>query len=133
MKLMVFIAVALAFVSTVLRDSGSGAVATALFSGMAVPLVWVALSFVLVRRGPWRESAILLLLNFSVSATLVAAISFLWSIVSPILPIPPGFNVRNDTLQDLYLALAVTVVFAAAWVFLLRRLLRHLKTRSFST
>ncbi|MCZ6657557.1 MAG: hypothetical protein O7C67_09695 [Gammaproteobacteria bacterium] len=90
MKLVVFVAAGLAFVSTVLRDSGSSVVSSVLFSGVAVPLLWVALSFILIRRGPRRDRAILLLLIFSVSVTLVAAIWILWSIASHIRAIPPG-------------------------------------------
>src|SRR4051812_27259610 len=82
MKLVAFCAVAFGCMAPMLHlwtigvvqgGSAQGLVTVALFGAVAVPLVWVGLSFALIRRGVWRDRFITALLLCSVSVALCIA------------------------------------------------------------
>jgi hypothetical protein len=78
MKLVVYCAVASACAAPMVRLSrinGGGAdfrglIAVALFESVLVPLVWVGLSVLVIRRGAWRDALICAVLLCSVSVSL---------------------------------------------------------------
>ena len=129
MKLIVFCAAAFACVAPIVRlwaiggpVGGGGTVF--IFSAIAVPSVWASLSFVLVRRGTWRDRLILSLLLFSVSAALVTAIGMLSWIARRMDWSSPAM------IRDLLLVAAVAITLAASVTFLVSRLARVFRSRS---
>src|SRR5580693_4816637 len=92
MKLVAFSAVAFACVAPMLNlwragviqgGTTQGLVLVALFEAVVVPLVWVVLSFALVRRGGGRDKLITAFLLGSVSVALSAAA---WLLISYTIP-----------------------------------------------
>jgi ABC-type spermidine/putrescine transport system permease subunit II len=78
-KLVAYCAAAFAFVAPLLRqwktdDSPWSGMSVFIVSAVAVPLIWVSLSFLLVRRGLWSDRLIFSLLLCSVSVALAADI-----------------------------------------------------------
>jgi hypothetical protein len=133
MKLVAFLAVGLACVAPMLNlwragvvngGTAQGLVSVALFEAVVVPLVWVALAFVLVRPGGWRDQFITALLLASVSAALGIAA---WMLIRYTLPAYGNPNVARESQLGLApVALHVTVIltlFAAA-LYLSMRLMR---------
>ena len=124
MKVVVFVAVPLGFLSPILRGS-QPVVGLFVFCGVAVPLLWTLLSFVLVRRGPRKDRVILLLLLCSVTVALAIAAWVLGSF---------GMHLSQDPAdithkwRELCLIIGVATTLVAAWAFLISRLVRRLKT-----
>jgi hypothetical protein len=96
-----------------------------LFEAVAVPLVWATLSFVLVRRGPWKVRIIAALLLCSTGVALGFAI---WTLASYTIPtfnnplIAPG---NRSGLRELTIHVAVILGLAAASLFLVVRIVRR--------
>lgn len=144
MKLVAFSAAAFACVAPIVRlwkltgPPWSG-ISVVIFNAVAVPLVWVALSFVLVRRGDWRDRLVLSLLLCSVSVALAAAAWMLFMVVSDTLQLrydsSLGLFVDSSNLvmepQEVIRALSlvgfVTIALAGAAVFLATRLMRKFR------
>ena len=113
-------------------DSGHG-ISLIIFSAVGVPLIWVALSVVLVRRAPWRDRLILSLLLCSVSVALAAAAWMLYLVIIEMIRNgpgvdPPEITYWNEMIRDLSLVSAVTIVLAGAACFLGARLVRKLRS-----
>jgi hypothetical protein len=131
-KLVAFFAVALASVAPMLNlwragvvsgGTARGLVDVALFEAVVVPLVWVALSVVLVRRGGWRDQLITALLLASVSAALGIA-AWLLIIYLPAYCNPNVAPERLLGLASLALHGTVLVTLSAAALYLTMRLRR---------
>jgi hypothetical protein len=131
-KLVVFFAVGLACVAPMLNlwragvvngGTAQGLIGIALFEAVVVPLVWVALSFVLVRRGVWRDRLITALLLASVSVALGFAT---WALIGYTIPTYSYPNVAPESRPGLAsLALHATVIatLSAAALYLSMRLM----------
>src|SRR5262245_24370211 len=88
LKVVAFCAVGLACIGPMVRlaaNSGTSVTAALLFIGVAVPVVWVALSRLLVRRGIHREQLILLFLLCSATTALTGASFIAYQILAEIL------------------------------------------------
>ncbi len=91
----------------------------AIFESVAVPLVWAGLSFVLIRRGGWRDRLITGLLLCSTSVALAFAC---WLFFAYLIP----DSIRKSRVDFSSTALFVLVIFlmAGAVIFLSLRLRR---------
>jgi hypothetical protein len=132
MKLVVYCAVASACVAPMVQlwrivvvDAGSlqGLVAVVLFESVLVPLAWVALSLLLVRRGAWRDGLICTLLLCSVSVALGIAS---WSLFAYTIP-AYGNPFERVGLSALTLHVMVILTLVAAILWLSFRLWRCLR------
>jgi hypothetical protein len=131
MKLVVYCAVASACVApmvqlwriVVVAGSLQGLVAVVLFESVLVPLVWVALSLLLVRRGAWRDGLICTLLLCSVSVALGIAS---WSLFAYTIP-AYGNPFERVGLSALTLHVMVILTLVAAILWLSFRLWRCLR------
>ena len=126
MKLVVYCAVGSACVAPMWRlwrlgvvggGSIQGLISVALFETVVVPLVWAGLSFMLVRRGAWRDGLISTLLLWSVTVALAFAGWMLFAYTIPMYGKPYG----TDTAALAVHVAAITALVASA-VFLSRRL-----------
>ena len=126
MKLVAFCAVASACVApmwqlwrlgVVAGGILQGLVAVGLLEGVLVPLVGVALSMVLVRRGAWRDGLIFALLLWSASMALGIAWWLLFSYTIPAYGTPDGTGA-----PELAMHVGVIVALTAAALFLSVRL-----------
>jgi hypothetical protein len=120
MKLVVYCAAGSACVTPIWRLRQMGAVGggtVALFEAIVVPLVWTGLSFILVRRGAWRDGLITILLLWPVSVVLAIAGWMLFAYTIPAYGRPYG----TDALALALHALVIATLLASA-VFLSRRL-----------
>jgi hypothetical protein len=133
MKLVAFFAVAFACVAPMLNlwqagfvDGGrpQGLVFVALFEAVLVPLALVAVSFVVIRRGDWRDGLVTTLLLCSVLAALHIAC---WLLIGYTIPAygnpydPPETRVG---VRFLAIHVSAILALAAASLFLAIRL-RH--------
>jgi hypothetical protein len=98
-------------------------VSVALFEAVIVPLVWVGLSLVLVRRGAWRDGLICALLLCSVSVALGIAC---WSLIAYTIPAYGNPFARVATSALTLNVMAILTLFGAVlWLSL--RLWRGLR------
>jgi hypothetical protein len=130
MKLVIFFAVAFASIAPMVHlwqagvvEGGAerGLVFVAIFGAVLVPLEWIGMSLILVRRGPWRENLIVCLLLCSV---LVALGTACWMLIYHFIPALRRISVRGDVVTSILIALAVILVLSAASVFLMGKLIR---------
>jgi hypothetical protein len=133
MKSVVFCAVAFACVAPMLHlwrigavngGTAQGLVFVALFEAIVVPLVWVGLSWCLIRRGAWRDGLIAALLLCSVSVALCIAC---WFLIGYTIPAYGNLYDPPDTrVGARFLAIHVSAILAlaAASSFLALRLRR---------
>jgi hypothetical protein len=131
-KLVAFLAVGLACVAPKLNlwragvvsvGTARGLVDVSLFEAVEVPLVWVALAIVLVRRGGRRDQLITALLLGSVSAALGIAA---WLLISYTIPAYGNPGVAPESrlgLASLALHGTVIVTLSAAALYLSMRLM----------
>ncbi len=130
-KLIVGCAVAFGCIAPLLRLWQAGAVAggtmeglwmVAIFEGVLVPLVWVALVQILVRRGPWRDGLVRVLVLNSVLVALGFAGFLLVRFTIP--EWLRGSNVAGNAsnLWTLGSHLGIIAVLMLATLFLARRL-----------
>jgi len=138
-KLVVFCAAAFACVAPIVRQwqlDGSPwtAMSVVTFSAVAVPLVWVTISFVLVPRSLWRDRFVLSLLLCSVSTALAAAAWILCMLVSETLRVrSAGFVVDwQEMIRDLALVGVVAIALAGAVLFLATCLVRKFRSEAAS-
>jgi hypothetical protein len=94
-----------------------GLVSVALFEAIVVPLVWAGLSFILVRRGAWRDGLIFILLLWPVIVALTFAGWMLFAYTIPAYGKPHGTDAAAISVH----AVAIAALVASA-VFLSRRL-----------
>jgi hypothetical protein len=133
MKLVAFCGVGFACAAPMLNlwragvvDGGTtrGLLSVALFEAVVVPLVWVGLSFILIRRSGWRDKLIAALLLCSVAVALGFAV---YSLIAYTIPaygnphVPPEERVG---LASLALHLMAILALSAAPLFLSLRLMR---------
>jgi hypothetical protein len=131
MKLVAYCAVASACAAPMVRlwrigfvDGGSlqGLIGVVVFESVIVPLVWVGLSLLLVRRGIWRDGLICALLLCSNSVALGMAC---WSLFAYTIPAYANPLARVG-ISALALNVMVIVTLSAAMLCLLLRLRRCL-------
>jgi hypothetical protein len=109
-----------------------GLVGVALFEAVVVPIVWVGLSLVLVRRGAWRDTVVLALMLCSVLAALGTAT---WVFVAVVIPAFRRSGLSPVSLAGvgaLALHALLIVGLAGAGLFLTTRLVRRSKSRGVS-
>jgi hypothetical protein len=132
MTLVVYCAVGSACVAPMVRlwqngvvNGGTlqGLVSVALFASVLVPLVWVALSLLVVRRGAWRDGLICALLLCSVSVSLGVASWWFFSYTYPV----HGNPFKRLLIVALALHLFVILSLIASILWLTVRLWRCLR------
>src|SRR5690348_15605858 len=124
MKLIVFCAAASACVAPMVHLWEAGAIKTTerlafavIFEAVAVPLVWALLSFILIRRGIWKDRLIAAFLLGSVSVALgFATYSFIF--FTGIYRSPLGAPRSWRGLLGLVFHFAIVLALGAAFVFL---------------
>ena len=125
MKLVVFFAVAFASVAPMVHLWQAGAVhgllSVAIFGAVLVPLGWIGLSVILVRRGPWRDALILCLLLCSVLVALATACQ---PLVFQLIPALRRAGTRWDVVTAMSINSLIVLILAAASLFLVGRLIR---------
>jgi len=130
MKLVVFFAVAFASVAPMVHLWQAGAVQggsaaglgfVAIFGAVLVPLEWIGLSLVLVRRGPGRDTLILCLLLCSVLVALSAAC---WILFYQLLPALRRGTGPPDMVIAMSINSLVVLILAAGGLFLAGRIVR---------
>jgi hypothetical protein len=137
MQLVVFCAVGFACVAPMLHLWQAGVIQhreawglliVALFEAIVVPLVWIGLSFILVRPGAWRDRVILALLLPPVCVGLGIAswILFTYNIPAYGNPLDPA-DKRVGILSIVANIIAILLL-TAATLFLMLLLRRKLKT-----
>ncbi len=137
MKAVIFFAVAFASIAPMIHlwqagvVSGgglAGLVSVAIFGGVLVPLEWIGLSLILIRRGPHRDTLILCLLLCSV---LVALGTACWIFLNHLLPAYRRVAARWSIATSMLIASVVIVILSSATVFLMGRLVRaYLRSRA---
>lgn len=126
MKFVVFCAVACAIVVPILGAWRShGGIRTgdfvdiALWVAIFVPLAWIALSLVLVRRGAWKDGLILALLLCPVTASLWVAFLVLFTYAIPSRSDPLVAPKDRADVHFLIMNLVIILVLSCADLFLL--------------
>ena len=126
MKLVVYCAVGSACVAPMWRlwrlgvvggGTVNGLISVALFEAIVVPLVWAGLSFIMVRRGAWRDGLISILLLWPVSVALAYAWWILFAYTIPAYGRPYGTDAAA-----LAVHIAAIAALTASAAFLSRRL-----------
>jgi hypothetical protein len=135
MKLVVVFAVAFSAVAPMVHlwqagavqgGSLSGLASVAIFGAVLVPLIWVGLSLILIRRGPWRDTLIVGLLLCSV---LVALATACWMLVYQLVPAYRRSFARWDVTIAMLINTVVVLVLCAAGLFLVGWLTRAFARR----
>lgn len=128
MKMVIFCAVASACVAPMFhlwRVGIARASAVVVFEAFLVPLVLAGLSFILVRRGPWKDDLIACLLLCSVSVALGFAVWLLVCYTIPAYSDPRVGPESRISLAGLILHVTVILSLAGAFLILLIGLLRR--------
>jgi hypothetical protein len=133
MKMVIFCAVASACVAPMFhlwRVGVAQASAVVVFEAFLVPLVLAGLSFILVRRGPWKDDLIAFLLLCSVSVALGFAVWLFVFYTIPTYSDPRVGPESRTSLAGLMLHVLVALTLAAALILLLVGLVRRVVQRT---
>ncbi len=138
MKLVVFFAVAFAAVAPMVHlwqagvvqgGSLSGLAVVAIFEGVLLPLIWVGMSLILIRRGAWRDALIISLLLCSVVVALATAC---WVLVFYLFPAFKSSATPWEVAIAMLIHSVVVLILCAASLFLIGKLTKAFARRGAS-